>query len=116
MVYTSDSPACALLETCVHIAADEAPPTFTLLRIAGPDIATEDISLEQLPKGWMSDVVVTQHIGAVWLEGRRSALLRVPSALVPETANFLLNTLHPDAALLQIEHSYEYPFDLRLKK
>jgi hypothetical protein len=34
---------------------------------------------------------------------------------VPETWNYLLNPAHPEAALFQIEHSYEYPFDLRLK-
>ena len=45
----------------------------------------------------------------------RSALLQVPSALVPEAAKILLNPLHPDASELGIEHSYESPFDLRLK-
>ena len=115
MVYTSDSAACALLETCVHIAADDAPPTFTLLRIAGPDLATEEIALERLPEDWTTNIVLTRQIGAGWLEGGRSALLRVPCALVPETANYLLNPAHPNAALFQIERSYEYPFDLRLK-
>jgi RES domain-containing protein len=115
MVYTSDSPACALLETCVHIAADDAPSTFTLLRIIGPDLATEEIAPEQLPANWVGNIPVTQQIGADWLASAGSALLRVPCALVPETANYLLNPLHPDAGLFSIERSYEYPFDLRLK-
>ena len=57
----------------------------------------------------------TQLIGAAWLESRRSSVLRVPSVLVPETWNYLLNPAHPDASLFQIERSYDYPFDLRLK-
>jgi RES domain-containing protein len=57
----------------------------------------------------------TQSIGAAWLKARGSALLRVPSALVPETANVLFHPLHPDAASFEIERSYEYPFELRLK-
>jgi len=39
----------------------------------------------------------------------------VPSALVPETFNYLLNPLHADAVLFQIEKSFRYPFDVRLK-
>jgi hypothetical protein len=42
-------------------------------------------------------------------------LLRVPSALVPETTDILFNPLHGDASEFRIERSYEYPFDLRLK-
>jgi len=115
MVYTSDSPACALLETCVHIVVDDAPPTFTLLRIAGPDIAPNEIALTDLPGNWVSQPGITQMIGAEWLKSARSALLKVPCALVPETFNYLLNPAHPDAGLFEIERSYEYPFDLRLK-
>jgi RES domain-containing protein len=58
---------------------------------------------------------ITQGIGAKWLENRKSPLLRVPSVLVAETWNFLLNPAHPEATLFRIERSYEYPFDLRLK-
>jgi RES domain-containing protein len=116
MVYTSDSLACALLETCVHLVVDDAPPTFTLLRIAGPDIAMEEISLKKLPENWTSDILTTQNTGVEWLERRRSALLQVPSVLVPETWNYLLNPAHPEAGLFEIERSYKYPFDLRLKQ
>ena len=116
VVYLAESPAGALLESCVHLAVEDVPPTFTLLRIVGPEIATEEILMEQLPGGWMSRSLVTQQIGTLWLESRRSAVLRVPSALVPETTNYLLNPVHPDAGLFQIERSYKYPFDLRLKR
>ena len=115
MVYTSDSPACALLETCVHIVVDDAPPTFTLLRIIGPEIAPVEITSTDLPKDWVNNQDVTRQLGTEWLKSRRSILLKVPCALVPETWNYLLNPLHPDAELFSIEHSYEYPFDLRLK-
>ena len=64
----------------------------------------------------MTDLKITQGIGVDWLRHGHSALLRVPSVLVPETWNYLLNPKHPDAANFQIEGSYEYPFDLRLKR
>ena len=115
MVYTSDSPACALLETCVHIVAQETPHSYTLLRITGPDVAIEEIPQNELPAGWTTEISFTQQMGSQWLQSRRSPMLRVPSVLVPETWNYLLNPLHPDASLFTIERHYDYPFDLRLK-
>jgi RES domain-containing protein len=115
IVYLADSPAAALLEICAHTTQEDAPSTFTLLRIAGPDIAAEAVALESLPAQWANQESATQVIGTEWLAESRGALLQVPSALVPETWNFLLNPLHPDAAGFRIERVYEYPFDLRLK-
>ena len=57
----------------------------------------------------------TRDLGSEWLKRGSSALLRVPSVLVPESANYLLNPLHKDAGLFRIEKSYQYPFDVRLK-
>jgi RES domain-containing protein len=116
VVYTAESPAGALLESCVHTTAEDAPTTYTLLKIEGPDLITEEIASDSLPVGWTALLSVTQGMGTDWLKSRRSAMLRVPSALVPETMNCLLNPLHPDAAQFCIEQVYEYPFDLRLKR
>lgn len=115
MVYMAESAAGALLEICAHTPAENVPPSFTLLKITGPDIEFETVAHSGLPKDWISAPHTTQQIGAEWLTSYRSALLQVPSALVHETVNILLNPLHPDAALFEIDHSYEYPFDLRLK-
>jgi hypothetical protein len=43
-------------------------------------------------------------------------LLQVPSAIVPQTANFLFNALHPDAKKFGVAEALSYPFDIRLKK
>src|SRR5258708_2918156 len=103
MVYTSESAAGALLEVCAHIVAGKVPETFQLLRISGPDLRVEEVALDGLPSDWVSNIPLTQTIGAEWLENRRSVLLRVPSVLVPETWNCLLNPVHPEAALFRIE-------------
>lgn len=115
VVYLAESPAGALLEICANTVADDLPPTFTLLKVAGPDIPVENTALSDLPQSWITGFEFTRGIGTTWLKSQQSALLRVPSALVPETANYLLNPLHTDAGLFSVEHSYEYPFDLRLK-
>jgi RES domain-containing protein len=115
VVYLADSPAGALLETCVHTSANDIPPSFTLLKIAAPDLAIDAMTIASLGAGWPERVEVTRELGWAWLKRGSSALLRVPSALVPETANYLLNPLHADARHFQIEDSFVFPFDARLK-
>ena len=115
MIYTADCPAGALLEICAHTSAEDLPRTFTLLKISGPDLPSEEIGFGELPADWAAQTELTQEIGAAGLKSRRSPMLRVPSVLVPEAWNYLLNPAHPDASLFQIERNYEYPFDLRLK-
>jgi RES domain-containing protein len=115
IVYLAESPASALLEVCVHTSANDVPPDFTLLRIEGPDAKIPMIRIENLPAEWTSRLEVTRDLGSAWLEKGTAALLKVPSAIVPETANFLFNPLHPDAAKFQIAAAFSYPFDPRLK-
>ena len=115
IVYTAESSAGSLLEVCANTLEEQAPLTFTLLKIIGPDIDVEDIELSALPVDWVKQVDVTRSIGSEWLASRRSALLRVPSALVPEAWNYLLNPSHTGATAFMVERVYEYPFDLRLK-
>jgi len=115
VVYLAESPAGALLETCVHTSANDIPPSFTLLKVAGPDIPFDSVPFQSLETGWPARVEITRSAGSIWLGRGASLLMRVPSTLVPETANFLFNPLHADAALFSIEGSFIYPFDARLK-
>jgi RES domain-containing protein len=115
VVYLAESPAGALIEVCVHTSVNDIPPSFNLLKVTGPDLSYDAIELAALKQGWSSRVEITRELGTAWLKQGSAALLRVPSALVPETANYLLNPLHKDAALFQIEESFLYPFDARLK-
>ncbi len=117
VLYLADTPAGALLESCVHTSAGDVPPNYTLLAVVVPDeVSTEVVQVGTLPSDWMDKVEATRAIGSAWLRSQRSALLRVPSALVPATFNYVLNPLHADAKRLRIESVYEYPFDPRIKK
>jgi RES domain-containing protein len=115
VAYLAESPAGALLETCVHTSANDIPPSFTLLKVASPDLPFDAIEMAGLDRVWPNRVEITRELGSAWLKQGSAALLRVPSALVPETANYLLNPLHADARHFQIEDSYVFPFDARLK-
>jgi len=117
IVYCTLNPATALLETLVHMEIDseDRPERFQVLRIEGPDsLSIEKIELTSLSPDWAEDVSITQTIGDCWLKEGRSLLLQVPSVLVPETWNVLVNIQHAEANLLKIAATYQHAFDARL--
>ena len=116
IVYLAETPASALLEVCVHTSANDVPPEFTLLKIEGPDIDVPSINIDSLPEDWRARLEVTRDLGANWLEKNESVLLRVPSAIVPETMNCLFSPLHRQATEFRIVAVIAYPFDTRLKE
>ncbi len=115
IVYLSKSPASALLEVCVHTSASDVPPSFTLLRIEGPDVEVPSVAESDLSNASRVQIGETQEIGTTWLQQGNSALLPVPSAIVPATRNYLSNPAHPDARAFRIREALNYPFDVRLK-
>jgi RES domain-containing protein len=117
IIYCTLNPATALLETLVHIEIDseDRPERFQVLRIEGPDtLSIEKIELGAFSLDWAEDITFTQNIGDRWLSEGRSLLLQVPSVLVPETWNVLVNPQHAEANLLKITMTYEHAFDARL--
>jgi RES domain-containing protein len=117
VVYLAETPAGALLEACVHTAANDVPPRYTLLTIEVADhIRIDNVDPTKLVADWPQREDLTREIGSEWLRAAESALLRVPSALVPATFNVLLNPLHPDASRVRIQSAVKYPFDPRIKK
>lgn len=115
-MYLADTPASSLLEVCVHTSADDVPPEFTLLKIEGPEVEIPSVRTDELPEDWRTRIEVTRDLGSAWLVGNDSVLLRVPSAIVPETTNYLFNPSHPKGTEFRIVEAIPYPSDPRLKK
>jgi RES domain-containing protein len=117
VVYCTLNPSTALLETLVHMEIDseDRPERFQVLRVEGPDsLSIEKVEADSLSPNWTDDLSATQAIGDRWLTEARSLLLQVPSVLVPETWNVLVNPQHVEANLLKITAMYEHAFDARL--
>lgn len=89
---------------------------FTLLKIEGPDLKVPVVTLDDLPQDWRSRLEVTRDLGAAWLQKKEAVLLQIPSAIVPQPANFFFNPVHPAATKFRITETFSYPFDARLKK
>jgi len=114
VVYTSDSPSLAVLEILVN--APGLLPLYSLISCAFDDSLATDIG--QLPDGWQRLVdpswAPLQALGSAWYESRRSAVLRVPSAVIPDQKNYILNVLHPDFAKITIGPPRHIETDFRL--
>jgi RES domain-containing protein len=117
IAYLTEHPAVALLENLVSLDGDPSffPSHFQLLRITAPDaIQTTHLTQKQLATIAPQDSKITQTIGDAWLAARTSALLRVPSIPSPESWNYLLNPLHPDATKIKLDWAKHIAYDKRL--
>lgn len=117
IVYCAPNPAAALLELLVHAEIDleDFPGAYTLLKIEIPhELFVEELDLNVLPQGWAQSLEVTRAIGDEWLVSMRSALLRVPCVIVPETWNVLINPTHEHSQRIQIVDSQRYAIYGRL--
>ena len=117
VIYLGESVALAMLETLVHfeLSPDEVPDNFQLLAISvAENIAIAQLSEDALLADWQNNQDYTRAIGDEWLMSASSALLKVPSAIIPESYNYLFNPRHVDADKIHIESVRHCPFDQRL--
>jgi RES domain-containing protein len=112
IVYLVESPAGALVEMLVHMDRDDLPDGFQLLGVDIGDLTPAAIS--GLPENWRDLTAAPKVLGLNWLQKGESALLRVPSAILPHTWNVLLNPAHADAAKARIVSRERVPLDSRL--
>lgn len=119
MVYLAEHPALALLETLVNLdlEKDELPESYRLLKVFAPDDTLVD-GFDEKAIGGIKELAtltpVTQSFGDRFLEKNETALLEVPSVILPESKNYLLNPNSPDASTITIQDIIEHPFDERL--
>ena len=110
IVYCSDHPSTALLEILVHVDQEDIPRHFQLLSIRCPDtLAMTTVTADDRR---LSDPAATRQIGTDWLAAAATCLLKVPSAILPEAANVLVNPRHPAAAHIVVEKAVR-PLDER---
>ena len=118
VVYTAGSLSLASIEMIVNLPAPKLLQKY--IRISariGLDLVS-DLSEVDLPGDWNSRPIApsTRAIGDLWVKKQSSAVLRVPSIVVPDEYNYLLNPTHPDFTKIKIDKPITYYFDPRLTK
>lgn len=115
LVYTSATLSLAALETLVHLN----PPVFfkyVAIPIEFEEALVEIVTAAGLPADWTEEPppFAGQRLGDEWVSEARSAVLELPSAIVPSESNFLLNPAHPDFRKINFGPARPFAFDPRL--
>lgn len=119
-VYCSQHLSLCVLELRVNQDRFIAREGYRFFAITFPSGLVESLQLAEAPRGWnrprLSSIRLSpaQRFGAAWLKEQRSAVLQVPSAVLPEESNFILNPLHPDFASIRINAPVPLRLDSRL--
>lgn len=116
VVYASESAALAALELLVHLEESALLAHYALCAVRFPEALLETLDPAALPADWRASPppLALQEIGAAWVRDARSALLAVPSAIVPSERNFLLNPAHPDFRRVRRDPPTPFALDPRL--
>jgi RES domain-containing protein len=117
LIYSAEIRALCALE--ILASADEFADDYVITPIEVPaSVAIEVISVAQLPRGWNAPepTDLTRDIGTRWAQAVRTAVLCVPSAVIPRELNYLLNPAHSDFSQIRFsDHPEAFFFDERLR-
>lgn len=118
MVYTAGSVSLAALEMLAHLEAHQLLNDYVCIPITFEENFCRKLDLESLPDDWRVDPAPssTKDVGAKWARDLSSAVLAVPSVLVPLEMNFLINPHHPDFEKLEVGDAQTFNYDERLIK
>jgi RES domain-containing protein len=116
MIYTAESRALAALEVLVHLDSPDLLASFVLIQVTFDEKLVSRLAPDRLPSDWRRDAIPesTRDLGDRWTADFTSAVLRVPSVLIPEESNYLLNPAHRDFSRIEIGKLARFEFDPRL--
>lgn len=118
MVYTAGSISLAALEVLAHLEAYQVLNTYVCIPVEFDEALYRTIDLSRVPDDWAADPAPssTRDLGTDWIRSSGSAVLAVPSVLIPLERNYLINPLHPDFGKLRIGSPQPFRFDPRVIK
>lgn len=122
LVYTSECLALAAVELFVHIEPEDMETLFVCIKAEIPDDVSVKIkTIEEVrqlsPDGFTYPAPsILAAIGDRWIAEKRTAILVVPSAVIPQEKNYLLNPEHPDFDKIIINQPESFEFDSRMWK
>ncbi|MBL7765606.1 MAG: RES family NAD+ phosphorylase [Chitinophagaceae bacterium] len=116
VLYTSSHISLAVLEILVNHNRNESPllPSFHLLELELPENLQSRTKKLVLKDDWIRDIEYTRFIGDTFLKEGRDLILPVPSVVIPEEHNYLLNPNHKQFKKIKIIQSKPYQPDKRL--
>jgi RES domain-containing protein len=117
VIYASGSRSLACLENLVHRSDHGIHGLFKILIMDIPDdLKKETADVNKLPTGWTrsASYKICREMGSAWYAACKSPILEVPSALIPQEINFVINTIHPDFGKIRLVGTEDFYFDPRI--
>jgi len=115
MLYLTEFISLAVLEMLVHIQFKEPVSELSLLHISVPETAEiKELKLNKLKQNWIKDDAYTKFIGDEFIRSGKTLAMKVPSAVITEEHNFIINPLHPDFKKIKITDARNFETDKRL--
>jgi RES domain-containing protein len=117
-VYVASTRSLAVLEMAVHLDRSMLLASFVLIPCEFDERLVIVVDRGALPADWRRDPPPSEAaaIGDAWVRRAQSAVLALPSAIIEQETNFLLNPAHPDFAAIRIGDPQDFEFDKRLIK
>lgn len=115
-IYTSEARSLCVLEYAANTTLDEIANELAFTAYEIPDGHWQTFTPKHLPADWMELKVPssTQEWGTKHLQNNLA--LRLPSVIIPNEFNYILNPLHPDFKKVRIKEVASFTFDKRIKK
>ncbi len=119
MAICAESRALATLEIAVHLdLSEDLPHDCYYVEIEIPDdLLIQEVSIEDLPDNWNAKPPMpsTQIMGDEFVYYNEAAVLKVPSSIIPDEFNYLINPLHQDIKRIRVIHTRKMEFDQQFK-
>jgi len=116
-IYTSESRALALLEYTVNINIEEIPRALSIITLEIPSNNIESIAEDQIPGNWkeVPAPASTKDFGTHLLKTSLHPIFKIPSSVMPQEYNYILNPLHADSKYYKIIEIADFIYDVRIK-
>lgn len=118
VIYTGSSRSLSSLELVVHRSSIKPKIKYKVMIIHIPDKESlfKQILIKELPSNWRSIAAYPnlQKLGSKWYKSKESLILKIPSAIIPQEYNYIINTTHPDFLSIKLINTEDYFWDSRL--
>lgn len=121
VLYAALTQSLCALELFVHLDPEDAPERLSAIALTIPDAlfaARTRWPQATLPRTWRDHPapVDLQAMGDAWVKSGATLVLEVPSAVIPDEGNFILNVMHPEMSQVSVGEPVAFTFDGRMWK
>jgi len=116
-IYTGTSRALCICEYAANVSSDNLPNDLAMVTFEIPEHSVLNLEINQLPKNWREDPSPFENkkLGSKILIKNEFLIIRIPSTIVPQEYNYILNPVHKNFEKVKIVDIMNFNFDIRIK-